>query len=232
MSAIRENGASPGIGVLATFAYDDLGRRTSLTRGNGTSTTYSHDALSHLQQQAINLDGSGTTRDLTLGFTYNPASQIASTTRSNGSYAWNGHGSGTLSTTSDGLNRIAGWVNTLGYDSKGNVTGDGTYAYTYSSENLLTALTNSATGAIQSASTFAYDPLMRLSAVDSSNSLLDAAIGYDGQEAVLEVAGSASRRYVFGPGVDEPLVHYAVTSTGATRNWLHADERGTIVATN
>ena len=28
VSAIRENGATSGIGVLATYAYDDLGRRT------------------------------------------------------------------------------------------------------------------------------------------------------------------------------------------------------------
>ena len=33
MTKIRENGATSGVGVLATFAYDDLGRRTSLTFG-------------------------------------------------------------------------------------------------------------------------------------------------------------------------------------------------------
>ena len=35
MTAVRENGAASGIGVLATYAYDNLGRRTQLTRGNG-----------------------------------------------------------------------------------------------------------------------------------------------------------------------------------------------------
>ncbi|HEX8642005.1 MAG TPA: hypothetical protein VF704_12740, partial [Allosphingosinicella sp.] len=38
MRHIRENGATSGVGVLATFGYDQLGRRSSLTRGNGTST--------------------------------------------------------------------------------------------------------------------------------------------------------------------------------------------------
>ena len=28
VSAVRENGATSGVGVLATYAYDDLGRRT------------------------------------------------------------------------------------------------------------------------------------------------------------------------------------------------------------
>lgn len=123
----------------------------------------SYDALGHLEcsvQQQV-LDLGGTARDLTLGFAYNPASQIASTARSNHSYAWTGHGSGTTSTTSNGLNRIASWTGALGYDARGNVTGDGTYGYAYSSENLLTALTNSASGAIQASSTFTYDPLMR-----------------------------------------------------------------------
>ena len=43
LTAIRENGATSGVGVLATFTYDDLGRRTQLTRGNGTVTDYSFD---------------------------------------------------------------------------------------------------------------------------------------------------------------------------------------------
>jgi len=37
------------------------------------------------------------------------------------------------------------------------------------------------------------------------------------------------RRYVHGPGVDEPLVWYEGTGT-SDRRWLHADERGSIVA--
>jgi RHS repeat-associated protein len=225
---IRENGAASGIGVLATFDYDQLGRRTSLTRGTGVVTTYQPDPVSRLQQ--LKLDFAGTANDLTLDFAYNPASQITSTTRSNDLYAWTGHGSGTISTTSNGRNQIAGWITTLAYDAKGNVTSDGTYGYTYSSENLLTSLTNPTPGAVQSASTFAYDPLMRLAKIDSSKSALDADLGYDGQEIILEgLSSNRTRRYVFGPGIDEPLVAYLVTSTGTSRTWLQADERGSIV---
>jgi YD repeat-containing protein len=35
VTAIRENGAASGIGVLAAYAYDNYGRRTSVSRGNG-----------------------------------------------------------------------------------------------------------------------------------------------------------------------------------------------------
>lgn len=50
-TTLRENGNF----ALATFAYDDQGRRTSLTRGNGTSTSYGYDPasrLSSLEQDA------------------------------------------------------------------------------------------------------------------------------------------------------------------------------------
>ena len=54
---------------------------------------------------------------------------------------------------------------------------------------------------------------------------------YDGLDLIAETdgAGAITRRFVHGPGVDEPLVEYDGATT-ATRRWLHADERGSIVA--
>ena len=159
LARIRENGATSGIGVLATFGYDDQGRRTSLTRGNGTVTSYGYDAVSRLA--ALGQDLAGTAHDLTLGFAYNPASQIAAHTRSNDAYAWLGHGGGTTASAANGLNQIAvhGGV-ALGHDARGNLTSDPTIGrtYGYSSENLLVSvgLSGTLTG------TLAYDPLMRL----------------------------------------------------------------------
>jgi hypothetical protein len=37
------------------------------------------------------------------------------------------------------------------------------------------------------------------------------------------------RRYVPGPGIDEPLVWYEGSGT-TDRRWYHADERGSVVA--
>jgi RHS repeat-associated protein len=231
---IRENGAGSGTGVIGTLAYDDLGRRTSLTLGNGVATFYAYDPLSRLGE--LKLDLAGTAEDLTSTFAYNPASQIASTTRSNDSYAWTGHGSGTTTATSNGipqsangLNQIGSWVSPLGYDAKGNVTTDGATTYTYSSENLLTSFTNPGSTA-QTASTFAYDPLMRLAIIDSTNAGFDVQFGYDGQEMAYEgLSDSRTRRYVYGPGTDEPLVGYLITATGTSRLWYQADERGSIL---
>src|SRR3546814_3462796 len=50
------------------------------------ATSYAWDPVSRLQTLTQNLGG--TTSDLTLGFTNNPASQIAQATRSNTAYSW------------------------------------------------------------------------------------------------------------------------------------------------
>ncbi|MGJ3232380.1 MAG: RHS repeat domain-containing protein [Oceanicaulis sp.] len=86
---IRENGAASGVGVLANFAYDDLGRRTALTRGNGTITDYSYDAAGRLDELVQNLAGSA--NDNTDTFSDNPAGQIVSRTRSNTGYSFASH---------------------------------------------------------------------------------------------------------------------------------------------
>ena len=55
---------------------------------------------------------------------------------------------------------------------------------------------------------------------------------YDGVDLVAEYnsAGTLLRRYVHGPGVDEPLVWYEGTGT-ANKSWLYADHLGSVVAT-
>ncbi len=105
VSAIREYGATSGVGVLASYAYDNLGRRSSVTRGNGTSSGYSYDAASRLSQLTENLAGTG--HDQTIGFSYNPASQIVQNTRSNDAYSFTALAHGPTSSTPNGLNQIA-----------------------------------------------------------------------------------------------------------------------------
>jgi hypothetical protein len=48
-SAIRENGATSGVGVLAAYSYDSLGNRTLVTFGNGVSQATTFDAVSRLE---------------------------------------------------------------------------------------------------------------------------------------------------------------------------------------
>jgi RHS repeat-associated protein len=56
---------------------------------------------------------------------------------------------------------------------------------------------------------------------------------YDGVDLVAEYDTSTNalqRRYVHGPGVDEPLVWYEGATT-TTKSWLYADHLGSIIAT-
>jgi RHS repeat-associated protein len=222
MTHIRENGANSGVGVLAAFTYDDLGRRTSLTRGNGTVTSYTHDAVSRLSELAQNL--AGTSSDLTLGFTHNPAGQIATNTRSNDSYSFSALANQSRTDTHNGLNQVtqSGSTSML-HDEKGNIIGIGSQYYTYTADNRMRA----AIGQAQ----FHDDPAGRLRFVVAQPAGTATNFDYDGQALIAEYGNnnSMSRRYVHGPGMDEPLVEYQGSGT-STRRFLHADERGSIVA--
>ncbi|MES2444197.1 MAG: RHS repeat-associated core domain-containing protein [Pseudomonadota bacterium] len=225
VTAIRENGASSGVGVLAVYVYDDLGRRTTLTRGNGTVTTYGLDAVSRLSSLALNLDGATTTNDVTTTFSYSPASQIASQLRTNDLYAWDGHTNVARGYTSNGLNQLlTSGATSLGYDARGNLISSGSDSFGYSSENLMTSATVAST-----ASTLDYDPALRLFKITTGGTGMR--YEYDGKEIVTVYtdAGAVSRRFVRGPIADEVLVEYSGSGTGS-RTFLHADERGSIVA--
>jgi YD repeat-containing protein len=131
--------AASGVGALAAFAYDDLGRRISLTRGNGTVTSYAYDAASRLS--SLGHDLAGAAQDLTLGFGYNPAGQIVGATRSNDLYAWTGHGSGSTSTPADGLNRIAAVGSGIpAYDARQHDRGRPRQDFGFDSENRIASL--------------------------------------------------------------------------------------------
>ena len=220
MTAVRENGAASGVGVLASYSYDNLGNRIGATYGNGTTSTWTPDAISRLSSLVQNL--AGTSYDLTKTFAYNPASQIATATSSNTAYAWNAAANVNRGYTTNGLNQytVSGGVS-LGYDTRGNLTTSGSNTYSYSSENRMTV----ASGGIS----IYYDPMGRMSEYDTT---VSTRFIYDGDEMVAELnnpANAVQKRYVFGPGTEEPIVQY--TGTGTTsRNWLVTDERGSVIA--
>ncbi|MHA6720203.1 RHS repeat-associated core domain-containing protein [Sphingomonas sp. RS6] len=216
MTAIKENGSF----VLASFGYDSLGRRTSLSRGNGTSTTYSYDAVSRLSN--LGLDLAGSNYDQSIGFSYNAAGQIAARTSQNDAYAWSGAVNTDRNYTVNNLNQYtsAGSIN-FGYDARGNLTSSGSQTYGYTADNKL---------ATSPGGNLAYDPLGRL--FNLSGGAEHTTFLYDGADLITEIDQPTStllRRYVFGPGSDEPLVWYGGPGTN-NRYWLHADERGSVVA--
>jgi RHS repeat-associated protein len=226
VTKIRENGATTGVGVLATYAFDNQGRAESVTFGNGskqslvygTSTTTQTNG--RVEQIRNDLGGVATTHDLDQTFAYNPAGQIQSVLRTGDAYAWGAHYNVDRPHIIDGLNRIASAGFT--YDTRGNLTNDGTNAYTYTAENLLKTAPGS--------TTLAYDPLGRL--YETVKAPVTTRFLYDGIDMIGEYDGAnaVQRRYVHGPGIDNPIVWYeggAISPT--TRRFLMADERGSIV---
>jgi RHS repeat-associated protein len=221
VTAIRENGATSGVGVLATYSYDNLGRRTGITRGNGTSTSYAFDPVSRLSSTTQDL--AGTTSDQTIGsIAYNPASQIQSQIKSNDAYAWTGHYNVNRDYTVNGLNQqTAAGATTLGYDGRGNLTTSGASTYTYNKLNQLTGGPGS--------TALTYDPAQRLDQIVGSSGTTRFAYAGGAMIQEANTSGVILRRYVPGPGMDEALVWYEGSGT-TDRRWLHADERGSVIA--
>ncbi len=214
MTAIHQNGASQLVG----FTYDDLGRRTSLTRLNGVTTTYGYDASGRLI--SLSNDLAGTAQDQTYTLNYNAAAQITSRAGSNVAYAPATPAAGTRAYASNGLNQLTtSGSATLSYDGRGNLTSDSVNNYSYDAANRLTGV---------SGATLSYDPAGRLyQTVGAATTLF----GYDGADLIGEYnsSGVLQRRYIHGPGVDEPLVWMENGATDIWR-WLTTDQLGSVTA--
>lgn len=225
LTGIKENGSIS----LATYGYDDLGQRKSITRGNGTMKGYQYNEIGRLRR--LREDLAGTSHDLFIEGTgspvgnsmvYNPAGQIMSQVRTNDIYAWNGHFNVDRSYARNGLNQLtSAGATALSYDGRGNLTSSGTDAYSYTSENRL------ATG--PGGANLWYDPTGRLSKLTKGS--VTKKYEYLGPRLIIErdAGGNITNRYVHGPGDDEPVVWY-VGSGLTTKRWLHSDERGSVIA--
>ncbi|MEO7239844.1 MAG: phospholipase A2 [Sphingomicrobium sp.] len=135
---------------------------------------------------------------------------------------WTGHFNEATPGIANGLNQLtAVGAKALTHDARGNVTAFGSDVFGFSSENLLTAGPGGAT--------LSYDPLLRLYQTLAGGTT--ARFVYDGLAAIAEnnASNAPRRRFVFGPGTDEPIVWYEGGGT-ASRRFLGADERGSIVS--
>jgi RHS repeat-associated protein len=114
------------------------------------------------------------------------------------------------------------------YDGSGNLTNDGTTAYTYDIENRLVGVNGGGRNAV-----LTYDPLGRLFST-SGGAAGVTRFQYDGDELVAEYDASHAvrRRYMHGPGVDEPILwdEGSAIDCSGTR-FLHTNAQGSVVAT-
>lgn len=191
-------------GGYTAFGYDALGRNNAITHGLGGS---SYDSVTN--------------------FSFNPASQIIGSTRSNDAYAWTGAANADRPYTANGLNQysaVAGIA--FAHDANGNLTSDGANAYVYDAENRLVGRSGGAAASLR------YDPLGRLYEVSGSSGTTR--FLHDGSDLVAEydAAGNLLRRYVHGTGGgDDPMVWFEGSGVAdSARRYLFADERGSVAA--
>ena len=157
---------------------------------------------------------------MSFGFSYNPAGQITSRTSNNDVYAFTGFTNQNVIDTINGRNQVtATGATSVSHDARGNITAVGSDSYGYDEINRLVSAPST---------TLTYDPSGRLYQSAGSTTVRYA---YDGASPSAEYDGSSNlqRRYVDGPGLDEPLVRYEGTGL-SDRRWYVADERGSVLA--
>lgn len=222
-------------GQLVGYTYDELSRRTAATNGNGSGSTWTYDTaesapVGRLLCVAHNLAG-GTTPDCASAtatgndfldrFGYNRVGEVTSVARANDVYVWRGYYDLERPYEHNGLNQYTGYAGlSVSHDPRGNLLSDGLTGFGYDAEDRLVSATGSRSG------TLGYDPagsLYEIAGPSGTTRLL-----YSGDDLLAEysAAGTLLRRYVPGPGADEPLVWYE----GANKRWLHGDRQGSIVA--
>jgi RHS repeat-associated protein len=218
-------------GTLATYSYDELGNRALVSYANGTSESYTFDALYRLNRLTNSLGG--TTYNLCSTFGYNAASDLTSRTQrtpgcsgTTNAYGWNGATGYGRTYSTNALNQYTSDTSvSFGYDALGNLSQTGSTYYCYNSENHLINVGASATCTSPSAS-LAYDPSGRLAGITKSGTTTNFA--YDGLDVIGEYNGSTlTKRYVFGPDTDEPIASY---DSAGNRTFMMSDERGSITA--
>ena len=230
MSHLFDNPANTGLyDNVIGFYYRPDGQRHAMVRGSGLAgftTVYQPDFVQ--RPGTILNDLPYAANDMSIALTYNPAGQIDQLTRHNDSYLWRSASPGERDYSVNGQNQyLSTGTATLDYDDNGNLANDGSTAYVYDIENRLVSASGAKTATLH------YDPLGRLFQTSGGAAGVTQFL-YDGDKLVAEynAAGAVVRRYVHGPGTDEPVAVYtgAAVGAGSSRRYTLPDERGSIVA--
>jgi RHS repeat-associated protein len=181
-------------GIVVNYGYDQASELTGLTyslAGNVLGNlAYAYDADGRRTQMSGSWARTGMPNPTTNTAVYNAANELSN---------WNGA--------------------TLAYDASGNMTSDGTNAYTWDPRNQLASISGNFTASFQ------YDPFGRRLGKTINGSTAN--FLYDGVNPVQElVGGSPSANLLTGPGADE---YFQRTGLTGTSNFL-TDALGSTLA--
>ncbi len=231
-----------GSTTIATYGYDTQSRVDAVTYGNGAQQDYTYDNQTGWLD-SLSLDATGSAKDVTFTYTRDDVGRIKQENISNDGYVFKKHQftSGQVQYTANENNRytkietITQATQSLNplmylYDANGNLKDDGAYKYTYDIENRLTEAQQIVGNSTVVVGRYKYDALGRRSEKTSYVSgTTTTRYQWDGETVLAEYNTSniMQRRYVYGPGIDNPLM---VEEADGTKRYLHRDGKGTIVA--
>lgn len=222
LSTIKLNGDTA---AAATFGYDQLSRRTSLSYSSGASVAYAPQ----LNEDLASLTHSFVGSSLDLAYGFNAVHQITGQTFSDDTYSWHPGAAATVAydpASNTNQYTLVGGV-AQSYNANGCLTSDGVWTHGYDTENHL--LTSSKPG---TSLAFVYDPFHRQAEKAATISgTTKTRYVYSGWQRLADydsVAGTLQNRYVYGTSLDEPLIQ--VSSAGVL-TFLHANHQGSIIAT-
>ncbi|MGD9729114.1 MAG: RHS repeat-associated core domain-containing protein [Nitrospiraceae bacterium] len=211
---VKENGTT----TLASWSYPDRLNAT-VTYANNTSRTVQR-TLSGELAKLTNLLGGGEVPEYRLY--YNKTGQVTNRRVSVPAYEFSPSATGSTAYTPNTMNQYAsvGAV-THTYDNNGNLTGDGTWTFGYDVENRLTTATKTGVSA-----SYLYDPFGRREQKTVGGTVTKYLL--DGDAVIEEYDGANARtaRYVYAPGVDEPIY----MERGGNRYFYHFDGNGSVSA--
>ena len=205
------------------YSYDAFGRVNQIKRGTTAQSVLGFDGFDRLTSLANTFATAPS--NINYGLAYTPANQLKSLTASNASYDWPVTATN-QARVADGLNRDAGIAALQGgYDLRGNLTNDGTRSFTYDTENHLISVAGPVTAGLS------YDPAGRLRQTVING--VTTQFLYSGNDLIAEMdgAGAILRRYVHGPGVNNPLVWLEGPGMAASGvRYLYKDRLGSITS--
>jgi RHS repeat-associated protein len=221
LTDIKLNGAAAS---AAQFQYDDLSRRKKLTFNNSTTVDYTYFLNNDLNTILQTFVGASAT--FTYG--YNNAHQMTSQQVSDSLFMWHASPAGTVNyQAANALDQYpkVGTPN-YSYNANGCLSGNGTWTYTYTPENIMLTAVRSGTSV-----TFRNDPYGRQAQKEVvTTSTTKTRYIYSGWQRIADyngTTGALQNRYVYGVGLDEPLIQVA---SGGGRTYMYANHQGTIVA--
>jgi RHS repeat-associated protein len=221
LSAIKLNGATAN---AVSFSYDPLSRRTNMAFSSGGSVAYEWQLNDDLTGLTNNFVGS----NLALTYGFNAVHQITSQNFSDDQYSWHPGAAGTLAY--DPANSTNQYPQVGGtpfvYNGNGCLTSDGVWTHGYDTENHLLSSAKPGTDLA-----FVYDPFHRQAEKTATTTgTSKTRFIYSGWQRIADydsVSGSLQNRYVYGAGLDEPLIQ---VSAAGVLTFLHANHQGSVLA--